>query len=93
MASSSTSVGGKELSMISSSTDQQCATLVEIRDHLKAMRDNMGAEDTSSGHSSPTVGGGDTSSNIQPKNSPEYYRWQFGQHSSVGNKQVLNPGT
>jgi phage-related protein len=90
---SSTAVGGKELSMISSSTDQQCATLVEIRDHLKAMRDTMGQPDTSSGYSSPTAEGGDTSSNIQPKSSPEYYRWQFGQHAQVGNKQVLNPGT
>jgi hypothetical protein len=89
---SSTSVGGKELAMISSSTDQQCATLVEIRDHLKAMRDLAGGTDTSSGYSSPTADGGDPSSNIQPKSSPEYYKWQFGKHGQIGNKQVINTG-
>jgi hypothetical protein len=92
-ARSATSVGGKELSMISSSTDQQCRTLVEIRDHLKAMKDNMEKVDTSSGYSPPIVEGGDTSSNIQPKNSAQYYTWQFGQHGQIGNKQVINPGT
>jgi hypothetical protein len=90
-ARSSTSVGGKELSMISSSTDQQCRTLVEIRDHLKAMKDGMGQIDTSSGFSPPIVDGGDTSSNIQPKDSSNYYTWQQGQHGQIGNRQVILP--
>jgi hypothetical protein len=89
---SSTSVGGKELSMISSSTDQQCATLVEIRDHLKAMRDLAGGADTSSGGSPSTTDGGDPTSNVQPKSSPNYYKWQFGKHGQMGNKQVINTG-
>ena len=89
-AKASTSVGGKDLSSISSATDQQCKTLMEIRDHLAAIRGEGEKTDTSSGYAVGEMGS--TESQIMPKGSPQYAKWQFGRHEQIGGKQIINDG-